>query len=69
VIASLGSIYHSKICPPKLREKILETLRSKNMLEEGQQEEPPAPTKIEPFKDIDTRPFAKVLNKANTYAQ
>jgi mannosyl-3-phosphoglycerate synthase len=69
VVASLGSIYHSKICPPKLREKILETLRSKNMLEEGQQEEPPAPIKIEPFKDIDTRPFAKVLSKANTYAQ
>src|ERR671923_1065751 len=53
VVTSLGSIYHSKICPPKLREKILETLRSKNMLEEGQQEEPPAPVKIEPFKDID----------------
>jgi mannosyl-3-phosphoglycerate synthase len=69
VVASLGSIYHSKICPPKLREKILETLRSKNMLEEGQQQEPPAPIKIEPFKDIDTRPFAKVLSKANTYAQ
>jgi mannosyl-3-phosphoglycerate synthase len=69
VVASLASIYHSKICPPKLREKILETLRSKNMLEEGQQQEPPAPIKIEPFKDIDTRPFAKVLSKANTYAQ
>jgi mannosyl-3-phosphoglycerate synthase len=69
VVASLGSIYHSKICPPKLREKILETLRSKNMLEEGQQQEPPAPVKIEPFKDIDVRQFAKVLSKANTYAQ
>src|SRR5918912_1742037 len=69
VVASLGSVYHSKICPPKLREKIIEALHSKNMLEEGQQEEPPAPIKIEPFKDIDTRPFAKVLSKANTYAQ
>jgi mannosyl-3-phosphoglycerate synthase len=70
VVASLGSMYHSKICPPKLREKILESLRSKNMLEEGeQQEEPPAPVKIEPFKDIDVRQFAKVLSKANTYAQ
>ena len=70
VVASLGSIYHSKICPPKLREKILESLRSKNMLEEGeQQEEPPAPVKIEPFKDIDVRQFAKALSKANTYAQ
>ena len=68
VLASLGSIYHSKICPPKLREKILESLRGRNMLEEWQQE-PPAPVKIEPFKDIDIRLFAKVLSKASTYAQ
>ncbi|HEX2014108.1 MAG TPA: mannosyl-3-phosphoglycerate synthase [Nitrososphaera sp.] len=68
VMASLGSIYHSKICPPKLREKILESLRGRNMLNEGQQE-PPAPVKIEPFKDIDIRLFAKVLSKADTYAQ
>ncbi len=67
VIGSLGSIYHSKICPPKVREKILEALRSKNMLEENQ--EPPIPHKIEPFKDIDVRRFAKVLSKASTYAQ
>jgi mannosyl-3-phosphoglycerate synthase len=71
VIGSLGSIYHSKICPPKVREKILESLRSKNMLNESeeQQQEPPAPDKIEPFKDIDVRQFAKVLSKATTYAQ
>jgi mannosyl-3-phosphoglycerate synthase len=68
VVASLGSMYQSKICPPKVREKILETLRSKNMLEEDQQD-PPAPVKIEPFKDIDIRQFAKVLTKASTYAQ
>jgi mannosyl-3-phosphoglycerate synthase len=68
VLASLGSIYHSKICPTKLREKILESLRTKTMLDEGQQE-PPAPDKIEPFKDIDIRQFAKVLSKASTYAQ
>src|SRR4051812_19016341 len=69
MVASMGSIYHSKICPPKLREKILEALRSKNMLEENQQQEPPAPLKIEPFKDIDVRKFAKVLSKASTYAE
>jgi mannosyl-3-phosphoglycerate synthase len=68
VVASLGSIYHSKISPPKLREKILETLRSKNMLEEDQQE-PAPPVRIEPFKDIDVRKFARVLSKANTFAQ
>ena len=74
VVGSLGSIYHSKICPPKVREKILEALRSKNMLEENQQQqqqqqEPPVPHKIEPFKDIDVRIFAKVLSKASTFAQ
>lgn len=68
VVASMGSIYHSKICPPKLREKILESLRAKSMLEESQQE-PPVPVKMEPFKDIDIRQFAKVLSKASTYAQ
>jgi mannosyl-3-phosphoglycerate synthase len=67
VAASLGSIYHSKICPPKLREKILETLRGRSMLDEGQQE-PPAPLKIDSFKDIDIKHFAKALNRATTYA-
>ena len=71
VVGSLGSIYHSKICPPKIREKLLEALRSKTMLEESphQQQELPAPLKIEPFKDIDVRQLAKVLSKASTYAQ
>jgi mannosyl-3-phosphoglycerate synthase len=75
VVGSLGSIYHSKICPPKVRERILEALRSKNMLEENQQQqqqqqqEPSEPHKIEPFKDIDVRIFAKVLSKASTFAQ
>ncbi|HEX6283049.1 MAG TPA: mannosyl-3-phosphoglycerate synthase [Nitrososphaera sp.] len=69
VVGSLGSIYHSKICPPRTREKIVEALRSKNMLEESQQQEPPAPLKIEPFKDVDVRRFSKVLGKASTYAQ
>ncbi|HEX2013827.1 MAG TPA: mannosyl-3-phosphoglycerate synthase [Nitrososphaera sp.] len=66
VVASLGSIYHSKICPPKLREKILEALRTRSMLEESLQE-PPQPDRIEPFKDVDVRLFAKVLSKAATY--
>jgi len=68
VMGSLGSIYNSKICPPKLREKILESLRGKGMMEESQQE-PPAPIKIESFKDIDIKQFAKALNRATTYAQ
>jgi mannosyl-3-phosphoglycerate synthase len=69
VVGSLGAIYHSKICPPKVREKILEALRSKNMLDDSKQQEPPIPSKIESFKDIDVRLFAKVLSKASTFAQ
>jgi mannosyl-3-phosphoglycerate synthase len=67
IVASLGSVYHSKICPPKLREKIIEALHNKGMLDEGQLE-PPTPVKIEPFKDIDVRHFAKALNRTTTYA-
>src|SRR5581483_4071818 len=65
IVSSLGSLYHSRICPPKLREKILENLRSKAMLESNQ--EPPPLQKIEPFKDIDIRRFAKVLGKATAF--
>lgn len=68
MVVSLGSIYHSKICPPKLREKILESLRGRSMLDEGQPE-PPAPVRIEPFRDIDMQQFAKILSKATTYTQ
>ena len=33
---SLSCVYNSKICPPKLREKILEDLRGRGILDEGQ---------------------------------
>jgi mannosyl-3-phosphoglycerate synthase len=63
---SLGCIYHSKICPPKLREKILEELRGRGILDEGQQ--PFELQKITPFKDIDTHRFANILhNRAPSF--
>jgi mannosyl-3-phosphoglycerate synthase len=68
VLASLGSVYHSKICPPKLREKITEALQGRGMLDEGQTE-PPANAIIEPFRDVDVKFLAKVLSKAATYVQ
>jgi mannosyl-3-phosphoglycerate synthase len=68
VLASLGSIYHSKICPPKLREKLIESLQSRSMLGDGQTE-PPANVIIEPFRDVDVKFLAKILNKAATYVQ
>src|ERR671910_123696 len=57
---SLGCIYHSKICHPKLREKIVEELRGKGVIEENQ--EPSVLQKINPFKDIDMLQFGKILH-------
>ena len=63
---SLGCIYHSKICPPKLREKILEELRGRDILKEGQQ--PSELQRIVPFKDIDAHRFANILhNRAPSF--
>jgi mannosyl-3-phosphoglycerate synthase len=63
---SLGCIYHSKICHPKLREKIVEELRGKGLIEENQ--EPSVLQKINPFKDIDMLQFGKILhNKATSF--
>jgi mannosyl-3-phosphoglycerate synthase len=63
---SLGCIYHSKICHPKLREKIVEELRGKGIIEENQ--EPSVLQKINPFKDIDMLQFRKILhNKATSF--
>jgi mannosyl-3-phosphoglycerate synthase len=63
---SLGCIYHSKICHPKLREKIIEELRGKGVIEENQ--EPSVLQKINPFKDIDMLQFRKILhNKATSF--
>jgi mannosyl-3-phosphoglycerate synthase len=65
---SLGCIYHSKICPPKLREKILEELRGRGILDEGEQKQPSELQKIAPSKDIDTHRFANILhNRAPSF--
>ena len=66
-MAPLASIYHSKICHPKLREKIIEDLHARDMLAEGQ--EPEILQKISPFKDIDIHQFAKILyERATSFA-
>jgi mannosyl-3-phosphoglycerate synthase len=63
---SLGCIYHSKICHPKLREKIVEELRGKGVIEENQEQS--VLQKINPFKDIDMLQFGKILhNKATSF--
>jgi len=61
---SLSCVYNSKICPPKLREKIIEDLRGRGILDEGQDLFPLK--KIGPFKDIDIHQFAKILHEKAT---
>jgi mannosyl-3-phosphoglycerate synthase len=64
---SLGCIYHSNICPPRLREKVIEELHERGILDDGQ--EPCVLQKINPFKDIDTHQFANILhNRATSFA-
>ena len=58
---SLGAIYHSKICHPKLQERVLEEMRSKATVEPN--EEPPILEKISPFKNIDIKTFDKKLHE------
>jgi mannosyl-3-phosphoglycerate synthase len=63
---SLGGIYHSKICHPKLREKIIEELHEKGVIEQNQ--EPSVLQKINPFKDINMLQFGTILhNRATSF--
>src|ERR687898_3354329 len=64
VVGSLGSIYHSKICHPKLQEKILEELKNKSTLDNNGA--PPVLEKINPFKDVDIKTFDKKLHDKAT---
>jgi mannosyl-3-phosphoglycerate synthase len=60
VNGSLGCIYHSKICPPRLRDKISEWLHGREIIQEGQ--EPDLLKNISSFKNIDMHEFAKILH-------
>jgi mannosyl-3-phosphoglycerate synthase len=60
VNGSLGCIYHSKICPPRLRDTISEWLHGREIIQEGQ--EPDLLKNISSFKNIDMHQFAKILH-------
>jgi mannosyl-3-phosphoglycerate synthase len=60
VNGSLGCIYHSKICPPRLRDKISEWLHGREIIQEGR--EPDLLKNINSFKNIDMHQFAKILH-------
>jgi mannosyl-3-phosphoglycerate synthase len=57
---SLGCIYHSKICPPRLRDKISEELSDRQIIQE--RGEPDLLKNIGSFKNIDMREFANILH-------
>jgi mannosyl-3-phosphoglycerate synthase len=61
---SLGCIYHSSICHPKLQEKILEELKNKSTLDNN--EAPPILEKINPFKEVNIKTFDKKLHEKAT---
>jgi mannosyl-3-phosphoglycerate synthase len=68
LLCSLASIYHSKVCPRPLKDRILMELRTSTHLNPN--EEPPQLHQIRPFKFIDIRAFEKLLReKSTTMAQ
>lgn len=56
-----GSIFHSKLCHPELREKLKAELISRGILEKVK--EPPQLHKMRPFKDMDILKFEKILKE------
>jgi mannosyl-3-phosphoglycerate synthase len=56
-----GSIFHSKLCHPELREKLKAELISRGILEKVK--EPPQLPKMRPFNEIDILKFEKILRE------
>jgi mannosyl-3-phosphoglycerate synthase len=56
-----GSIFHSKLCHPELREKLKAELVSRGILDKVK--EPPQLPKMRPFIDIDILKFEKILKE------
>jgi mannosyl-3-phosphoglycerate synthase len=56
-----GSIFHSKLCHPELREKLKAELVSRGILDKVK--EPPQLPKMRPFIDIDILKFEKMLKE------
>jgi mannosyl-3-phosphoglycerate synthase len=56
-----GSIFHSKLCHPELREKLKAELVSRGILDKVK--EPPQLPKMRPFIDIDISKFEKILKE------
>lgn len=61
LLCSLATIYHSKVTPPALKEKILMELRTNTHLKPD--EKPPELKKIRPFKFVDIHAFEKLIRE------
>jgi mannosyl-3-phosphoglycerate synthase len=57
--ASLGTIYHSRLADEELRARIVDELIARRALKAG--EEPPKPSIIPPFKDIDVKKVLETI--------
>jgi hypothetical protein len=61
LLASLGSIYHSDVCPEETKNLILEELHRQGLLKLG--DEPPRPKLITAPKNINFEKFAEIVGE------
>lgn len=61
LLASLGSIYHSEVCPEETKNLILEELQRQGLLKLG--DEPPRPKLIRAPKEINFERFKEIVGE------
>ncbi len=64
LLSSIGSMYHSQICPPKVKEKIISACANYGFKIKG--EKLPRPAKIRPPSELDISKFTEILKKSET---
>jgi mannosyl-3-phosphoglycerate synthase len=64
LLSSVGSIYHSQICPQRIKNKLLSTCANHGF--KIKKEDLPCPAKIKPLSELDINNFAELLKKSQT---
>lgn len=64
LLSSLGSIYHSQICPQKVKNSMVSTCASHGF--KIREEELPCPAKIKPPIELNIKNFTELLKKSQT---
>jgi mannosyl-3-phosphoglycerate synthase len=64
LLSSVGSIYHSQICPQRIKNKMLSTCANHGF--KIKKEDLPCPTKIKPLSELNINNLAKLLKKSRT---